>query len=169
MSRSSNLRNGKAYRIALSSVLATLALICSYIESLIPFNFGIPGIKLGLPNLVILVALYCIGAGYAFTVNIIRIVLSGLLFGGVSAMMYSLAGGILSFAVMYLLIKTDLFSPVGIGMAGGVMHNVGQVTLAALITETLKLYFYLPVLSVTGLVTGSILGFAAALIIRRIR
>ena len=167
--RLSDKRNSMGYRVALSSVMTTLALIFSYVEALIPFNFGIPGIKLGLSNLVILIALYRLGAGYAFTINMIRILLSGLLFGGVSAMLYSLAGGLLSFAVMFLLVKTKLFSPVGVSMAGGVMHNVGQVTDAALVVETGKIYLYLPVLSVTGLITGTILGVAAALILKRLK
>lgn len=161
-------KNSLGYSVALSSVMTTLALIFSYIEVLIPFNFGIPGIKLGLSNLVVLVALYRLGAGYAFTVNMVRILLSGLLFGGVSAMLYSLAGGLLSFAIMFILMKTKIFSPVGVSMAGGVMHNVGQVTVASLVVETGKIYLYLPVLSVTGLITGTILGFAAALILKRL-
>lgn len=167
--RRNSARSGSGYRIALSSVMTTLALIFSYVEALIPFNFGIPGVKLGLSNLVILIALYKLGAGYAFVINMVRILLSGLLFGGVSAMLYSLAGGLLSFAVMFILMKTKLFSPVGISMAGGVMHNVGQVTVAALVVETGKIYLYLPVLSVTGLITGTILGFAAALILVRLK
>lgn len=167
--RGNSVRSGMGYRVALSSVMTTLALIFSYVEALIPFNFGIPGVKLGLSNLVILVALYKLSAGYAFVINMVRILLSGLLFGGVSAMLYSLAGGLLSFAVMYILMKTGLFSPVGVSMAGGVMHNVGQVTVAALVVETGKIYLYLPVLSVTGLITGTILGFAAALILVRLK
>ena len=164
-----NSRNGFGYRVALSSAMTTLALIFSYVEALIPFNFGIPGIKLGLSNLVILIALYRLGAGYAFTINMIRILLSGSLFGGVSAMLYSMAGGLLSFVVMLILIKTKIFSPAGVSMAGGVMHNVGQVTVAALVVETGKIYLYLPVLSVTGLITGTVLGFAAALILKRLK
>ena len=135
----------QAYNVAVSAVLASLTLIFSYIEMLIPFNFGIPGIKLGLSNLVILVALYSLGPGYAFIINMVRILLSGLLFSGMSAMLYSLAGGILSFLVMFLLMKTGLFSPVGVSLAGGVFHNVGQLIVAALVTETAKIFLYLPV------------------------
>ena len=156
-----------AYQMARCALLTALALIFSYVEAMIPLNFGIPGIKLGLSNLVILVALYQLGAGYAFSINLVRILLSGLLFGGVSAMHYSLAGGLLSFAVMLLLKKTGIFSPVGVSMAGGVMHNAGQVTVAALVAETSKLYLYLPVLGVTGIVTGAVLGYTAALIMGR--
>lgn len=158
----------KAYKISVCAVLTALAMIFSYVEAILPFNFGIPGIKLGLSNLVVLITLYSIGASYAFAVNLTRILLSGLLFGGVSAMMYSLAGGMLSFAVMVLLRKTKLFSPIGISMAGGVMHNVGQLTVAALIIENAKIYFYLPVLLISGTVTGILLGVGAVLILDRL-
>ena len=160
-------KNSTAYRVALSAVFAALAMIFSYVEAVLPFNFGIPGVKLGLSNLVVLTALYSIGAGYAFAVNITRIILSGFLFGGVSAMLYSLAGGLLSFAVMYLLKKTDIFSPIGVSTAGGVSNNLGQLTVAALVTETPKIYLYLPVLMISGTVTGVLLGTAGALILRR--
>ena len=132
-------------------------MIFSYVEAILPFNFGIPGIKLGLSNLVVLITLYSIGASYAFAVNLTRILLSGLLFGGM-----------LSFAVMVLLRKTKLFSPIGVSMAGGVMHNVGQLTVAALIIENAKIYFYLPVLLISGTVTGILLGVGAVLILDRL-
>ena len=160
--------SGSAYKVSVCAVLTALALIFSYVEALIPFSFGVPGIKLGLSNLVVLIALYGIGASYAFGVNLARILLSGLLFGGVSAMIYSLAGGILSFAVMYALKKTRLFSPVGVSMAGGVMHNVGQLTAAALIVETSQIYLYLPALLISGMITGVLLGIAAVWILGRL-
>ncbi len=160
-------KDSTAYRVSVSAVLTALAMIFSYIEAILPFNFGIPGIKLGLSNLVVLVALYSLGAGYAFAINLTRIVLSGLLFSGVSAMLYSLSGGLLSFAVMLLLSKTDLFSPAGVSMAGGVSHNIGQVTMAALVTETVKIYLYLPVLLISGTVTGLFLGIAGSMVLER--
>ncbi len=156
-------------RAALSAALAALALILAYVEALLPFNFGIPGVKLGLPNLVVLTALYTVGTGCAFFVNIVRIILSGMLFGGFSAMLYSLAGGLLSFAVMLLLIRTGLFSPVGVSMAGGAAHNFGQVTAAALISGTPAIYFYFPVLLITGTIAGITMGFIASLIINRLK
>ena len=160
-------KDSSARRVAVSAVLTALAMIFSYIEAIIPFNFGIPGIKLGLSNLVVLVALYSLGAGYAFVVNLTRIVLSGLLFSGVSAMLYSLSGGMLSFVVMLFLSRLDLFSPAGVSMAGGVSHNIGQITLAAIITETAKIYLYLPVLMISGTVTGLVLGIAGSMILER--
>lgn len=168
MSRSGR-KASRAGRVAVCSVLASLALIFSYIEMLFPFNFGIPGIKLGLSNLIVLAALYTLGTGYALTINITRILLSGLLFGGVSAMIYSLAGGMFSFLVMWVLKKTGLFSPVGVSFAGGVAHNIGQLTIAALIAETPKIYLYLPVLMVSGMITGTLLGIVCMMILHRLQ
>ncbi len=162
-------QRSSAERVAVSAVLVALALIFSYIEVLIPFNFGIPGIKLGLSNLIIVVALYRLGMGYALIINMVRILLAGLLFGGVSGMIYSFAGGITSFLVMLILKKTNLFSPVGISLAGGVMHNVGQLCIAALVTETVKIFLYMPVLLISGMITGCLLGVAAVLILNRFR
>jgi len=162
-------RHSSAQRVAISAVMVALALIFSYIEVLFPFNFGIPGIKLGLSNLIVLVALYSLGAGYAFTINMVRILIAGLLFGGVSGMLYSLAGGITSFIVMLLLKKTGLFSPVGISLAGGVIHNVGQLCIAAIVTETVKIFLYMPVLLISGMITGTLLGIAAVLILQRLK
>ena len=159
----------KAYKISVCAVLTALALIFSYVEALFPFQFGIPGMKLGLSNLVVLVALYRIGASYALSVNLARILLSGLLFGGVSAMMYSLAGGMFSFITMLLLKKTKIFSPLGVSMAGGVTHNIGQLAVAALVVENSKIYLYLPALLISGTVTGVLLGFGAVLILNRLK
>ena len=159
----------KAYKISVCAVLTALALIFSYVEALFPFQFRIPGMKLGLSNLVVLVALYGIGASYALSVNLARILLSGLLFGGVSAMMYSLAGGMFSFITMLLLKKTRIFSPLGVSMAGGVTHNIGQLTVAALVVENSKIYLYLPALLISGTVTGVLLGFGAVLILNRLK
>ena len=164
-----HIKEGKAYKIAMGAMLTATALIFSYIEVLIPFNFGLPGIKLGLSNLIVIIALYRLGTGYAFLVNISRILLSGLLFGGMSAMIYSLAGGLLSFAVMWILKKTNLFSPIGVSMAGGVFHNIGQLTVAALITETGKIFLYMPALLISGTLTGVLIGIAAVYILNSIK
>ena len=164
-----HLKNGKAYKTALCAMMTAIALIFSYVEVMLPFNFGFPGIKLGLSNLVIVIALYRLGAGYAFFVNIVRIMLSGLLFGGLSAMLYSLAGGMLSLVVMLILKKTDKFSPAGISMAGGVFHNVGQLTVAALITNTGKIFLYMPVLLISGLITGVLIGIAAIFVLKKLK
>lgn len=157
-----------AYKITLSAVLSALALIFSYIEAIIPFNAGIPGIKLGIANLVILVCLYTLGFRYTLAINLVRILVAGLLFNGFFGALYSLAGGILSLLIMVLLKKTGLFSPVGISMAGGVAHNTGQLLVAALIVSNMKLFIYFPVLLFSGLISGIFIGILTYLILKKI-
>ena len=155
-------------RLTYSALLAALALIFSYIEVLIPFNFGIPGIKLGIANLVVIVALYYLGARYAFVINIIRVVVAGLLFTGLFGCLYSLAGALLSFAVMLLTKKTGLFSVTGVSICGGVFHNLGQILVAAFLISSLKIFVYFPVLIISGVISGAIIGILAFLILRRL-
>lgn len=157
-----------ARNVATSAVLAALALIFSYIEVLIPFQPGLPGVKLGLANLVVIVCLYRMNAKYALTINIIRVIVAGLLFTGLWGLVYSLAGSLLSFAVMYLLKKTNLFSVIGVSMAGGVAHNLGQLLIAAFAVSTASLLYYFPILIVSGMVAGLIIGIADYILIRRI-
>lgn len=157
-----------AYNVALAAMMSALALIFSYIEAIIPINFGIPGIKLGIANLVILTSLYVLGIGYTFTINILRIFVAGLLFNGLFGAVYSLAGGLLSLAVMVLLKKTGLFSTIGISMAGGVAHNLGQLLVAALIVSNMKLFFYFPVLLFSGIISGILIGILTYLILKKL-
>lgn len=147
-----------AKRIAYSAMLVALAMVFSYVEILIPFSFGIPGIKLGLANLVVLTGLYFLKPIQVAEISIIRIVLVSFLFGNMASLIYSLAGGILSFLVMLLLIKCKGFSAVGISAAGGVSHNVGQLIVAMCVVENINIIYYLPVLMITGLVTGILIG-----------
>ena len=118
-------------KTAYLGVYLALALICSYVESLIPFYFGIPGVKLGLTNIVVVLMLYCVGTKEALAVSALRIVLSGFLFGNMFSILYSLAGGLLSFLVMYLLKKTKWFGVLPVSVSGGIFHNVGQLIVAA--------------------------------------
>lgn len=148
--------------------MAALALIFSYIEALIPFQPAMPGIKLGIANLVILLSLYLLGPRYTFFINLMRIITAGLLFTGFFGAVYSLAGGLLSFFVMVLLKKTGLFSPIGISMAGGVAHNLGQLLIASAIVSNLKLFFYFPVLLFSGLTCGILIGILTALMLKRL-
>lgn len=163
-----NKQKTPAYNVALAAMMAALALIFSYIEAIIPFNFGIPGIKLGIANLVILTSLYVLGTGYTFAINVIRILVAGLLFNGFFGAAYSLAGGLLSLAVMILLKKTGLFSTIGISMAGGVAHNLGQLLVAALIVSNMKLFFYFPVLLFSGIISGILIGIITYLILKKL-
>lgn len=162
------MKNDKAKRIALFGMMVALAFTFSYLESLIPFNFGIPGVKLGLANLVVVVALYIMKPGEAFAIAIIRVFLAGLTFGNVYSIAYSLCGGILSFAVMFLMKKTKL-SVIGISMLGGISHNIGQIIVAAIVMETIRIAYYLPVLLVAGLITGMLMGIISKLIIDRFK
>lgn len=155
-------------KLSISAALTSLALIFSYIEFLIPFSFGIPGIKLGLANVVIIVALYTVGTSYAFSINVLRVFIAGMLFGNAFAIVYSLAGAVLSFFCMIMLKKTGLFSVTGVSMAGGVAHNLGQIIAAALIIENVKIFYYFPVLIFSGMVTGILIGIIAYLICKRV-
>lgn len=151
-------------RLAMASMFACLALIFSYVEAIIPFSVGIPGVKLGIANLVIIIALYEMSFRYAFTINVIRILIAGLLFNGLFGALYSLAGGLLSLLVMWGLKKTNWFSMVGVSMAGGVAHNMGQLLIAALIVSNLKMFLYFPILMFSGIISGIMIGIAAYII-----
>ena len=159
-------RRSGAQAVAHIALMAALALIFSYVEAIIPYNPGIPGIKLGIANIVTLIALYKFGWKDAAAVSVIRIVVAGLLFNGVFGMLYALAGAFVSMIGMILLKKTNLFSVVGVSMAGGVLHNVGQLLIAALIIEDSRIFFYFPVLMFSGIVAGIAIGVAATLILR---
>ena len=145
-------------RVAYSSMLIALSMIFSYIELLIPISVGIPGVKLGLANLVVITGLYYLPATQVIIIGITRIVLSGFLFGSMSGILYSLAGGIFSFIVMLLLYKTKKLSIVGVSMSGGVCHNIGQILVAALVVENSAVLYYLPILLITGLVAAMGIG-----------
>ncbi|MDE5718749.1 MAG: Gx transporter family protein [Lachnospiraceae bacterium] len=147
-------------RTAELGLLLAMALILSYVESLIPFSFGIPGIKLGLPNLIVLLLLYDGGrVREAFLVNGMRIVLSGFLFSNLYTILYALAGAAFSFFAMLAGRRTKWFSMVGVSVLGGVFHNVGQLLVAMAVVETLAVACYVPFLIVAGTVTGALLGF----------
>lgn len=156
-------------KLALSGVLTALAAIFSYVEALIPFSFGVPGIKLGLANVVIVFALYSIGPRFALLISVVRILVVSSLFGSPAIAMYSLAGALLSLAVMVPLQKTGKFSMIGVSMAGGVFHNIGQLVVAALVVETMQILYYFPVLLIAGMITGILIGIIVTRVSRTIR
>lgn len=160
--------NNKSRKIAYFGLNVALAFVLSYFESLIPLNIGIPGIKLGLANLAVLTALYTLSAKDAFCISVIRIVLVGVTFGGISAMIYSLAGGLLSFAVMAASKKLLRLSPVGVSVLGAAAHNIGQLVAAGIIMRNLGALYYLPVLLVSGSVTGAAVGIVGGILIKRL-
>lgn len=146
-------------RLTIIALFASLALIFSYVEMLIPIPLGIPGIKLGIANLVIVIAIYRFKASTALSINIIRICLAGLLFTGLFGALYSICGGLISFVSMLAVKKTDKFSMIGVSMTGGVFHNLGQLLAAAFIISDMHIFMYFPVLMFSGIITGIIIGF----------
>ena len=156
-------------RVAYFGVFTALALIFSYVETLIPINFGIPGVKLGLANLIIVVALYKLPLQEVYLLSIVRILLSGFIFGNYFSILYSLAGGLLSLSVMALLKRRNSFSVMGISVAGGVFHNVVQMTVAMLVVETFSVAYYFPVLMIAGLVTGLLIGVLSNEMLKRLK
>ncbi len=158
----------KKTKVAYLGMFTALAMILSYVESLLPAFYGIPGVKLGLANSMSLVILYLIGTGGAFCVSIVRVVLTGFLFGNLFSIAYSLAGALLSMTVMSLMKKTGIFSVIGISMMGGMFHNIGQLIVAIVLVENLNLVYYLPVLLLSGLVTGFVIGLLSREIIKRL-
>ena len=155
-------------RVAYFGVFTALALIFSYIETLVPISFGIPGVKLGLANLIIVIALYKIPLREVYVLSIVRVLLSGVLFGNYFSIAYSLAGGLLSLTVMALLKKAGGFRVIGISIAGGVCHNIGQLVVAMIVVETFAMSYYMPMLLVAGLITGFLIGVVADQVLRRI-
>lgn len=159
----------KSSKISTYGLLIALAFILSYIEALFPPPVPIPGIKLGLANLMVLAGLYTMGVKEAFVLSLIRIILVGLTFGNMSTMLFSLAGGILSWLVMSLLKQVKSFSLVGVSVAGAVSHNIGQIITAIFVTENINIIYYLPFLLLSGLITGAVIGIIGAMIIKRIK
>lgn len=155
--------------LAQLGLLTALALTAGYIELLIPVPIGIPGVKLGLANLMIVWALYALGPADALAINGIRILLSGFLFGNLSMILYSLAGAALSFVCMYGAKKSGRFSMTGVSIIGGVTHNAGQLLTAMLVLETKSLFYYGPVLLAAGLITGMLIGIVAGEVQKRVR
>ena len=155
-------------RAAYFGVFTALALIFSYLESLIPIRFGIPGIKLGLANLLTVILLYKRNAREALLLSVVRVILSGFLFGNLFSIVYSLAGGILSLFVMAVLKGTGRFSVMGVSVAGGVFHNMGQLLVAMAAVETYRVGYYFPVLLIAGVVTGLLIGTVAEQVLKRL-
>lgn len=158
------MHNKKLVTIAL---FVTTALMLSYIESLFPFFFGVPGMKLGLANLAVLCALYLYGWREALTVNVLRIILSGLLFGSMFSVLFSLGGALVSFICMAAA-KRMGFSIYGVSMAGGVFHNIGQLLIAVFLVQTVEVGYYAPFLLIAGLITGFLIGMTGRELLKRI-
>jgi heptaprenyl diphosphate synthase len=156
-------------QVAYLGLCTAVALIFAYVEALLPPLFtAVPGIKLGLPNIAIIFVLYRYGVRRAAIVSFIRIAVVTMLFGNPMTFAYSLAGAALSLLVMALLRRADFLSTVGVSVAGGVFHNVGQILMAMLLLGTAELGYYLIVLAITGTVSGIFVGICGALAVKRI-
>lgn len=158
----------KAKSVALYGMLIALAFVFSYVEAMVPVPIPVPGVKLGLANLVNIVGLYTVGIIGTAAVSLVRIVLVGFTFGNTFSMLYGLAGGILSLAVMILAKKTEWFSQIGVSILGGIFHNIGQLTVASFVTKTAGVFSYLPVLLAAGVVTGAVIGLLGGIVVERV-
>ena len=156
-------------KVAYFGVFTAAALIFSYVEALIPISFGIPGVKLGLANLIVVIALYKLPLKEVFLLSVVRVLLSGFIFGNYFSIIYSLAGAVLSLSAMALLKRAGGFSVIGVSIAGGVFHNIGQLFVAMAIVETFRVAYYVPVLLTAGLLTGCVIGILAQEMSKRLR
>ena len=159
----------KSQQIARYALLTALAMVFSWLESMVPVATAVPGVKLGLTNLVVIFALYRMSLRDAAAISLIRVLLVSMTFGNAYSFAYSFAGAALSLAVMALLKKTGKFSMLGVSVAGGVSHNVGQILVAMTVLETAGLISYLPVLMISGIAAGVCIGVVGAIITERIR
>ena len=160
--------SSRSKRVAALGVFLALAMILSYVEALIPIPIGIPGIKLGLANSAVLVLLLTEKQKDAFLVSVVRIILSGLLFGNVFSLIYSLSGGVLSFMIMLLSLRIIKLHGITASILGGVSHNIGQIVAAFMILKSMAVLYYIPALMVSGIITGALIGIISNEIYKRI-
>lgn len=157
----------KTKTLVFLSLFTAVAMVLSYIEAILPPIWSaIPGIKIGLPNIIIIFLLYRMSVKSAAAVSLVRILLSALLFGNAVTLLYSLAGAFFSLTVMAVLKKIDRFSMIGVSIVGGVFHNLGQILMAMLILETAEIGYYMIILTVTGTIAGVLVGILGALLTR---
>lgn len=155
-------------RLTLLSALIAAAMILSYIESLVPAFVSVPGVKVGLSNIASVFALYTLGAPSAVCVTLVRVILSALLFGNVSTLMFSLGGATLALCAMILLKRVKIFSAIGVSTAGAVMHNAGQTIVACLVLENAAISVYILPLTVSGTIAGVVIGIVSGLLVERL-
>lgn len=160
-----NFSDGRtSHRIAISGLLSAFAVVISYIEAIIPINIGIPGVKPGFPNLVIIIVLYNYGIKEAGIVNLIRILIVGFMFGNVMSIVFSITGALLSLIIMWMAKKLPGISMIGVSVCGGVAHNIGQIVIAMFITTVYSLTYYIPFLIIGGIITGMLIGITGNII-----
>lgn len=151
------------------SALIAVAMILSYVESMIPAFVSVPGVKIGLSNIATVFALYALGWPYAICVSVVRVFLSALLFGNFVSLIYSISGAALALLAMILLKKLDRFSSVGVSVVGGICHNAGQIIAACIVMETAAIAVYIIPLIVSGTIAGIVIGLIAGNLVERIK
>lgn len=168
MDKRNNKKKTAAQRSAMYGICIALAMILSYVETLLPIHFGIPGVKPGLANLAVLIALWQMSPADAFMISMTRIIFVSLTFGNAASFLYSLAGGILSLGAMAVCQKKGWFSMTGVSIAGGIMHNIGQLLMAAAVLESAAVFTYLPVLLIAGVLAGALVGLLGGMLLKRL-
>ncbi len=169
MMKKSDSRKLDTKRLTLLSALIAVAMILSYIESMIPAFVAVPGVKMGLSNIATVFTLYTLGWPYAIIVSVVRVFLSALLFGNVVGLIYSVSGAALALLTMILLKKIDKFSTIGVSVVGAVCHNIGQIIAACIVMETAAIAYYLIPLFLSGTIAGVLIGIASGSLIERIK
>ena len=159
----------KTKKLTVMALTTALAMILSFVESQIPAFVAVPGVKMGLANIAVVFALYKLGWKEAVAISLVRVVLVSMLFGSIASLFYSLAGAVLSLAGMGLLKKGGRFTEIVVSVAGGILHNIGQIAMASIILETDALRYYLPFLLLSGIVAGVVIGVVSAIMVKRIQ
>ena len=155
--------------IALYGMFISVGLVLSYIESIIPITIPIPGVKLGLANVLVLWVLYAMDTKSAIIINILRVLLCGFLFGNMYSIIFGLCGAALSLLVMIVLRKVKIFTVVGVSIAGAVAHNTAQILVAMAVLQNARLVYYYPALLISAVVTGVVVGILCAILYKKIR
>ncbi|MBO7179877.1 MAG: Gx transporter family protein [Clostridia bacterium] len=159
----------KTKKIALLGVLTSVALVLSYLEAMLPpISTAVPGIKMGLPNIIIIFLLYKFGLKEAVSVSIIRVFIVSLLFGNVMTLAYSIAGAVLSLGLMTLFKKLNFFSAIGVSIIGGISHNLGQILVAIFLFDTIQIGYYMIILSITGTIAGVVIGIISSILVKKL-
>ena len=159
----------KTKKLTVMAMTTAVAMILSFVESQIPAFVAVPGVKIGLANIAVVLALYRLGWKEAVAISLIRVVLVSMLFGSIASLFYSIAGAVLSLTGMGLLKKTGKFTEIMISVTGGILHNIGQIGMACLILETAALRYYLPFLLISGIIAGIVVGILSAVLVQRIK
>ena len=161
-------KDDNIHNIALCSVMIAIAMICGYIEMMIPISIGIPGIKLGFANIVTVICIYLIGRWQALVISLIRIILISILFGNIFTLAFSLTGGLVSFISMIIISNICKLSMAGISIIGGIMHNIAQLVIAYILLDNDVIFYYMPILIIVGAICGLVMGILASIIYNRL-